>query len=109
MGAGEASPSSYRYRDRDDERARSFEEMRHHPMASFDTVAHIAKRMWDIEDARDHAKSGSGDRAWEELQEHLERMMKHALEYTPDPHDQSARAEWLYEREGSRRAREVPK
>ena len=92
----------YRYRDRDDERGSTFSDIRHHPMATYDTVAHVCKRMWDLESSTDEAGRPVGDaKAWQELRAHLERMMGQALEYTPDPHDHSARDEWLHEREAA--------
>ena len=95
----------YRYRDRGDERARSFAEIRHHPMATYDTVAHIVKHMRDAETMDGgFSKSEDADKAWEELRTHLDAMMAQAIEFTPDPHDHSTRAEWLHERDGGSEA-----
>ena len=95
---GMATDTSYRYRDRDDERASTFSDIRHHPLATYDTAAHILKRMWDMEERAD-------DNAWQELREHLGRMLEQAREHLRDPHVASVQAEWLHERDGSTRAR----
>ena len=95
---GMANDASYRYRDRDDERACTFSDIRHHPMATHDTVAHILKRMWDMEEKDD-------DNAWLDLREHLGRMLEQARKHLRDPHVASVHAEWCHERDGGTRAR----
>lgn len=91
----------YPYRDRADERARTFEAIRHHPLATYDTVAHVIKHMWDLETRPDGgSRPVATDDAWLELLAHLKEMLRQSIEYQPDPHDHSVRAEWLHERAG---------
>ena len=100
-GGDNSGEPPYPYRDRADERARTFEGIRHHPLATYDTVAHVVKHMWDLETGPDGGSRQVGTDAWLELLAHLKEMLRQSIEYQPDPHDHSVRAEWLHERAGS--------
>ena len=88
----------YRYRDRADERACTLHDIRHHPMATYDTVAHVVKYMWDAEVKHDDfARPEDAAKAWKDLHTHLARMLATSIEFETDPHDHSVRVEWLKE------------
>lgn len=98
-----ARDATYRYQDREEECNCSLADIRHHPMATCDTVTHLLKRMWDMETAADGTLRSVDDHAWQELRTHLEQMLENAIEGMPELHARSARAEWIYEREGGSR------